>query len=174
MSELISFSMRDHLVQSAGVSEECLVNRCQGSGCTVPMDIPNETYVLVDMDSYLRNPMTKKCDFLFIRCRERESATIVAPIELKRGEAKSSTIIPQLRSGAKIAEQLIPNERDVPRLGQISFLPIAAYGGGLRREQVKQFRKDSNKVRFRQQQQFVKLIKCRTPISRVLQDIGVS
>lgn len=59
MSGLISFPMRDHLVQSARLSAERLVNRCQGSGCTVPMDIPNETYILVDMDSYLRNPMTK-------------------------------------------------------------------------------------------------------------------
>lgn len=160
--------MRNHLVQNAGVPDKCLVTRCQGSGCTVPMDIPNEAYVLVDIDCYMRDPETKKCDFLFISSPERGSAVIVAPVELKKGEAKSNTIIPQLKSGAKIAEQLIPKERDNLRLSQISFLPIAAYGGELRREQVKQFRKGSNRIKFRQQQQFVKLIKCGTPISKVL------
>ena len=84
------------------------------------------------------------------------------PLELKRGQPTVSEIVPQLRAGASIAEGI------VPRNAEIKFRPVAAYGGELKRHQWNRFRNKANRVKFRNQREGVRLIRCGASLEQVL------
>ena len=144
----------------AKVSEECLTTRCQKEGCKVSLPrngrFPDgqRPYVVIDMD-HCESPAPegrKRCDFLFIG--EYRNHEWVVPLELKRGKADASEIVPQLRAGASIAEEIVSNSVE------IKFRPVAAYGGELRRHQLNLFRNKANRVKFGNQLEGVRLIRC--------------
>ena len=152
----------------AKVSEECLTTRCQKEGCKVSLPrngrFPDRQrpYVVIDMD-HSESPAPQdgqRCDFLFIgECKNREW---VVPLELKRGKADASEIVPQLRAGASIAEGIVSNSVE------IKLRPVAAYGGELRRHQLNLFRNKVNRVKFGNQREGVRLIRCGASLEQAL------
>ena len=151
----------------AKVSEECLTTKCQNEGCKVSLPrngrFPDgqRPYVVIDMD-HSESPAQdgQRCDFLFIG--ECKSQDWVVPLELKRGQPTVSEIVPQLRAGASIADAI------VPRNAEIKFRPVAAYGGELKRHQWSRFRNKANRVKFRNQREGVRLIRCGASLEQVL------
>ena len=63
----------------------------------------------------------QRCNFLFIG--EGADEDWVVPMELKKGKASDSNIVSQLKAGARVAQQVIPNN------ASFRFRPVAAYGG---------------------------------------------
>ena len=152
----------------AKVSEECLTTKCQNEGCKVSLPSNGRSpdrqrpYVVIDMD-HCESPAPQdgiRCDFLFIG--ECKSQDWVVPLELKRGQPTVSEIVPQLRAGASIAEGIVPSGLD------IKFRPVAAYGGELRRHQLNLFRNKVNRVKFGNQREGVRLIRCGASLEQAL------
>ncbi len=150
------------------VSEECLTTRCQKVGCKVSLPsiggFPDRQrpYAVIDLD-HSQSPAPQdrlRCDFLFIG--ECKSQDWVVPLELKRGQPTANEIVPQLRAGASIAEDI------VPRNAEVKFRPVAAYGGELKRHQWNHFRKKVNWIRFRNQSEGVRLIRCGASLEQAL------
>ena len=83
-------------------------------------------------------------------------------MELKRGKPNASQIVRQLQAGADIANRIVPNQ------AQIRFRPIAVYGGELRRIERDAMLKNANRIRFRNQRQLVKLVRCGTTLHNAL------
>lgn len=142
------------------VSEECLTTRCKKEGCKVSLPsvgripVGQRPYVVIDMD-HSKSPApegSKRCDFLFIG--EYKNLDWVVPLELKKGQPTVSEIVPQLQAGASIANDIVPRD------AEIKFRPVAAYGGELKRHQWNHFRKKVNWIRFRNQREGVRLIRC--------------
>lgn len=146
----------------ATVSNQCCITRCRKEGCSILLPNKLRPSVVIDMDSRESpNPKNgKRCDFLFFGEGKREDW--VVPMELQKGNANSSKIVPQLRAGALVAEMIVPKHADV------KFRPVAAYGGGLRRHELTAFRNKNNKVRFRKQNEFIRLIRCGTNLVKAL------
>ena len=142
------------------VSNKCCVRRCQKEGCRVPLSNDLRPFLLIDMDQrcFPSEKNGKRCDFLFFSGYEGKDW--VVPMELQKGKASASKIITQLQAGAFIAEKLAPKGEN------LEFRPVAAYGGGLRRNELKIFRQ--TKVNFRQKHEFVRLIKCGTNLTQAL------
>ena len=151
----------------AKVSEECLTTKCQNEGCKVSLPSNGRSpdrqrpYVVIDMD-HSESPAQdgQRCDFLFIG--EYRNQEWVVPLELKRGKADASEIVPQLQAGASVAEGIVPARASV------KFQPVAAYGGDLRRHQTNAFRNARNRIKFRQGRKPVRLIKCGTSLELAL------
>ena len=152
----------------ATVSEECLTTKCQNEGCKVSLPrngrFPDgqRPYVVIDMD-HCESPAPegrKRCGFLFIG--ECKSQDWVVPLELKRGQPTVSEIVPQLRAGASIAEGIVPSGLD------IKFRPVAVYGGELKRHQLNLFRNKANRVKFGNQREGVRLIRCGASLEQAL------
>ncbi|MDE0298478.1 MAG: hypothetical protein OXN17_07595 [Candidatus Poribacteria bacterium] len=150
------------------VSEECLTTRCQKEGCKVSLPriggFPDRQrpYVVIDMD-HSESPASQdeqRCDFLFVG--ECENQGWVVPLELKRGQPTANEIVHQLRAGASIAEDI------VPRNAEAKFRPVAAYGGELKRHQLKLFRYKANRIEFRGQREGVRLIRCGVSLKHAL------
>lgn len=140
------------------VSSACLVERCRSKGCRIGLPGNLKPFVLIDMD-HPGAPAAKdekRCDFLFVnRCW-------VAPVEIKKGRAAASEIVPQLRAGAAAAQRVVPSDADV------RFRPVAAYGGALRRQEHDEFRKSRNKVTFWGHAELVRLIRCGASLTQAL------
>lgn len=128
------------------------------------MSLPKELcpFLLIDMDppDSPAPSQGKRCDYLFIG--EYNDADWVAPMELKKGKAISTNIVPQLRAGAAVADRLVPNNANV------CFRPMAAYGGGLTRYELNAFKHKKNKVLFRGQAELVRLIRCGASLTQGL------
>lgn len=153
---------------NATVSEECLTTKCQKEGCKVSLPsngrFPDRQrpYVVIDMD-HSESPAPQdgqRCDFLFIgECKNQEW---VVPLELKRGQPTVSEIVPQLRAGTSVAEGIVPDRASV------KFQPVAAYGGELKRHQWNLFRNKANWVKFGNQREGVRLIRCGASLEQAL------
>ena len=142
------------------VSNKCCVRRCQKVGCKVPLSKELNPFVLIDMDQPCSpsEKNGKRCDLLFFSGYEGKDW--VVPMELQKGKASASKIVPQLQAGASIAEKLVPKGEN------LEFRPVAAYGGDLRRNELNVFRQ--TKVKFRQKHEFVRLVKCGTNLTQAL------
>ena len=81
-------------------------------------------------------------------------------LELKRGRLDAAQVVKQLRAGAGAAEDLVPV--GVP----VRFRPVAATGSTPKAERQK-LRRIGN-IRFRGQQEDVRLMSCGAPIAEVL------
>lgn len=139
------------------VPRECHVKRCQREGCKVDLPAELRPFVLIDID-HSKSPAAsggKRCDFLFV------NESWLAPLELKKGRAIAGEIVPQLQAGAKMAEGVLPGG------ARIGFRPIAAYGGALRKQERDNFRKPGNKIEFRGDREFVRLIRCGASLAQV-------
>ena len=151
------------------VPDECQVNRCRKEGCRLGLSGAPAPYVLMDMDQCpsLVGQNQSRCDYIFVghsnvaRVGHSNVARVVV-MELKRGRPDASKIVPQLRAGARIADDVVPGDSPV------SFIPIAVYGGGLHQGERNKFRKRNARVGFRGKLHAVKLVRCGTTLAAAL------
>jgi len=135
------------------VDEENLGQSCSRDGCRVYMtDIPS-TRVVVDMEAVFnkRRLPGKCCDFILF-CQKSGKPPIIAPLELKSGDADTSGVAGQLQTGATFIQDLV-SEKFHP-----TVRPILFHGRGLHPKQ----RRDLNraKVRFRGVDLSIKTARC--------------
>jgi len=111
--------------------------------------------VLVDLDDpgSPATPGVTKCDYLFFGAAASDRLKF-APIELKGGNPQANVAVPQLRSGARMAERLLPPDAD------ILFQPVVGYGGELRKVQARRFLDPRNRIGFRGRDVLPRLLQC--------------
>ena len=130
-------------------------------GCKVSLRGAPDPRVVVDFDRP-GSPLGEreaKCDYLLAAGGDRGSGWLVL-LELKRGRLDAAQVVKQLRAGAGAAEDLVPV--GVP----VRFRPVAATGSTPKAERQK-LRRIGN-IRFRGQQEDVRLMSCGAPIAEVL------
>lgn len=121
------------------VPPECITKDCEKECCSVDMtDVPDD-HVLIDVDELGLSDNESKCDYIFVGCSED---TWVVAMELKRGNPKASTVVRQLRAGAKYVDSIIPRD------ATFHFLPVVVSGRIHPAERVK-LRREENMVCFR-------------------------
>ena len=146
---------------AARISDQCRSRRCRKNGCTLSMSRAPTPAILIDMDSSeapQATSRTNRCDYLFFGGTENW----VVPLELKRGKPNASEIIPQLQSGANIADSLVPAGTDV------TFRPVAVYGGQLTRIERNRLLARRNRIRFRDLRLLTTMVRCGTELAAAL------
>ena len=140
------------------VSPKCLSRKCNRPGCRVPLnDAPNPRLIIdFDKSGSPLGERATRCDFLFIAEEDDESAW-VAPLELK-GRLDVSRAVQQLQAGARAAEGLIPQN------AKVNFRPVVAFKGIPKAERTAL----KSKVRFHEQTEALRLIKCGAPLIQAL------
>ena len=114
---------------------------------------------IIDMDcEAIVEPGRKRCDYLLIGADD--TATYVAPIELKSGRFTGRTVVEQLQAGAHIADRWLPPS------GSFRFVPTLAHRRGVHREELRHLRQE--KVAMRDKKQQVIAIRCGDPIAAAL------
>lgn len=144
---------------SAGVSPDCLTQRCRRPGCGVSLKGAPSPRLVIDFDKP-GSPLGKsdtRCDFLFI-AEDNDESGWVAPLELKSGSVDASQAIKQLRAGARVAEAIVPQN------AKVNFRPVLAYKGIPKAERTAL----KSKVRFREQTEALRLIKCGSLLTQAL------
>ena len=149
------------------VPDECQVTMCRKEGCTLKLSGALSPYVLIDMDRCptLVGQNQSKCDYIFVG---HSNAAWVAVMELKRGKPKASELVAQIRAGVRIAERIVPAD------SQVRFVPIAVYGGGLRRIERDRLLSGRNRITFRGESRPIKLVRCGTTLAAALQSFDSS
>lgn len=154
------------------VSEGCRRRSCCKGQCSVPIPNSMHPFLLIDLDDRLIDPdgpgapageAGGRCDYLFIGSKKNPMAgeeNLVAPLELKAGRPRASTVVKQLQAGARIAEKLIPHGG-----ARIAFRPMVVSGGMSKHEKV-EFSKKKNKIKFRNERSLVTLHKCGKPLDQ--------
>ena len=150
--------------------KNCMANNCNKEGCELSLKNVSAPFVLIDMDNSntlaLIQQDAKRCDYLFIGRKKNKEIIWISPLELTKSNARASKIVSQLRAGACTAEKLLSVEDQGGK--KFRFCPIAAYGGGLHIIERNNLRNKQNKIKFNQQSEFVRLIKCGSPLVSVL------
>ncbi len=139
----------------------CVVGTCSKSGCRLTLkDLPKDR-VFVDMDRncYLVNNKSKRCDYLFFCCDSSRGVTWVAAIELKKGRAVASEVVPQLIAGARLATQIVSQIKGVDLYMIIAFQ-------GIRNVERNELRKRTRKIEFGDLKPQLVLLKCGSPLKK--------
>ena len=121
-------------------------------GCSVSLKDAPRPFITIDMDNKqtrVRKNETK-CDYIFIG---GSGNVFLVPLELKKGKLDTSDVVKQLQAGANIAATRI-----IPKRAQVQFLPVAVCGGKFHR--IERYRLSQRKIRFRNQNSNVQLLKC--------------
>lgn len=139
------------------ISAECSRESCRKAGCRASIPESMRPFVLIDLDDPASptGGTGARCDYLFIGSEKN----LVAPLELKAGRPRASTVVRQLQAGARMAERLIPADGT-----RINFRPVIISKGRRKRERV-EFAK--SKIWFRGKSSFVTLHKCDKPLNQV-------
>lgn len=138
----------------ARIAGSCLAKTIKKDGCALSLSGAPVQRLIVDFDKS-GSPLVnggQRCDYLFVG-EESCSVGWVCPIELKKGNLDASEVVGQLRAGAAVAEQIVPE-------GTLSkFRPVAAFGGIHKAERVA-LKKSHNRVWFRGTSETVRLLRC--------------
>ncbi len=147
-----------------GTNRACHARRCSNSGCTLRLSGAPRIRVLVNLEHHQApaSPQEPHCDYLFVADGGDGNSEWVAPIELTTGRADSRKFLRQLTAGAIIADRLLP--RDIP----LRFRPVAAYDGQMQRAERDNLLNPANRIRFRNQSELVRLVRCRSPLMKAL------
>ncbi len=142
----------------------CHTTSCREGRCSLSLENAPKPMTLINLEHEAApvGPNSPRSDFLFVG-GNAPNAEWVAPIELTASSARVSKFLPQLRAGAEIASRLIPQNQ------KVSFRPVAAYGGKLRRSERDNFLKRANYVTFRNMPTPVKLIRCGSPLIKAFE-----
>lgn len=152
----------DWVVEVANqVPGACCTTRCDKDGCRVDLRKglpPSRVIVDLDCDGLQIPNGWKRCDYLFFG--SGSDVSCVAPIELKSGGLRASTVLEQLEGGARMADTWLPPD--------VSFrlVPILAHGKGIRRKTLNDLR--AKKIRLRGQTKRAVLIRCGEPLTKAL------
>ena len=124
------------------VGEENLTNSCSSDGCHVDMtDVPRERIVVdVERMFQVNQRQGKRCDRMLLYVDEK---LVVVLIELKSGNVNATEVSQQLQSGAKFAEELVPEDIET------TCIPVVFHGKRIHDAQLRKLRR--NEVRFRRQ-----------------------
>ncbi len=124
------------------VGEENLTNSCSGDGCHVDMtDVPRERIVVdVERVFQVNQRQGKRCDRMLLYVDEK---LVVVLIELKSGNVNATEVFQQLQSGAKFAEELVPEDIET------TCIPVVFHGKRIHDAQLPKLKR--NEVRFRRQ-----------------------
>ena len=146
----------------ASVSATCRATACRKEGCGLGLENLPRRYRLIDMDhsDAPGRSHEERCDYLFFG--EDASRRWVVPLELKRGSARASKVAAQLQAGAREAEQLIGAD------GAVGFVPVAAHGRRMHRQQVNSLARPEHQVRFQGTRYKIELLKCGAPLADAL------
>lgn len=147
-----------------GTDERCQVATCCDSGCSLSMESAPEPFVLISLEHKAApvDPDESRCDFLFVGGGKDNSSEWVAPVELTKSPPRASKFLPQLRTGASVAESLIPRD------AKVRFRPIAVHGRELHRVERLKFLDPCNHVEFHCRKTPVKLVRCGSTITDAL------
>lgn len=139
-----------------GTDERCHAEACCDCGCSLSMENAPETFVLLGLerDGTPVDPDESRCDFLFVGGGRDNSFEWVAPIELTKSPPRASKFLPQLRTGASVAERFIPRDANV------RFRPIAVHGRELHRAEREKFLDPCNHIEFHCRKIPIKLVEC--------------
>ena len=145
------------------VHPNCLAKKCQKKGCSLNLKGAPTPHILIDLDDKRapqHNPKQKKCDYISLG----GSAMVwLAPMEFKKGKPIADRVVPQLKAGANLANQLVSKQC-------VKFRPVAVYSGELTRIEREKFSQKSNRVPFRGKGYLVKLVCSKTQLVRALVD----
>lgn len=104
----------------AKVAPEALVTRCRKENTTVFLDGAPTPHAVVDLDSSaLGLSERRRCDYLFVA--DAPEAGWVAVIELKSRTFSAEGVIEQLKGGAELADEWLPEA--VP----VNFRPVLVH-----------------------------------------------
>lgn len=144
------------------VNPECIRKRgLKKEGCSILLDNIPQQRLIIDLD-ILSCPSIEnqtRCDFLFMAEPPGELGWIV-PIELKKGQPKTSEVERQLQTGANVAEALVPKDVDV------KFCPVVASGEDVSKGQRRTLK--DIMIRFHDQTEPVRRIRCKSSLHTVL------
>ena len=149
------------------VNQSCLARNIQKEGCSVSLNGAPKPRLIVDFDK-IGSPLglnQVRCDYLFI-AEDSSNAGWVCPMELKRGGLSASEIVAQLRAGAQVAEQIVP--QNIPA----EFQPVAI--GRMHIAERAELRRKSNKVSFRGRQRCCSTDRMRRQVDRKTSHMSVS
>lgn len=152
----------EHL--DARIDSGCLAEECSRPGCAVGLEGIPDPYRLIDLDhpdSPARANATR-CDYLFIGEADGGARLHIVPLELKSSGIRVGTVSSRLQAGARIAERIVPGA------SSIRFVPVAASGGKLHRQQMNELARSANRVPFRGERYSIRLIRCGEPLSKAL------
>ena len=149
-----------------GTDERCHTEICCDRGCSLSMENAPETFVLLGLerDGTPVHPDEPRCDFLFVGGGRDNSFEWVAPIELTKSPPRTSKFLPQLRTGASVAERLIPRD------AKVRFRPIAVHGRELHRAERVKFLDPCNHIEFHRRKFPITLAECCSHLADVLSD----
>lgn len=140
-------------------SGKCLTKTCSRPGCGVSLKDAPSPRLIIDFDKP-GSPLGQRdtrCDFLF-GAEDNDESGWVAPLELKSGRVDASEVLKQLRAGARVAEEIVPQN------AKVNFRPVLAYKGIPKAERTAL----KSKVRFRNQTEALRLIKCGSRLTQAL------
>lgn len=143
------------------IHKTCHARKCGMSGCSVGLKNAPQPFFLIQMDCD-KLPIGQnetRCDYIFIGGSDR---VWLVPMELKKGGLGARAVIEQLQAGAKFAEKIIPRNE------QVSFLPIAVFGGKVHRIELRKLQQSTNQIRFRNQRSNIKLLRCGSPLAEAI------
>ena len=136
------------------VESTCVISKgLRKEGCSVSLKDAPKPRLIIDLDKP-GSPLGKnqtRCDYLFVADAQGNRGWVV-PIELKKGRLDASKAVEQLKAGASVAEQLVPDTLTV------NFRPAVASGGN--KAERAELRAERNIVRFRGSVEYVRLLKC--------------
>lgn len=145
----------------------CHSSSCSDSGCCLSMEDAPTPHLLLNLE-HEASPIdrwTPHCDFLFVGGGEENSTEWVAPIELTVSAPTVRKFLPQLQTGASLAEQLIP------KCVKVRFRPIAVHGKDtLRKAERKRFLNAANHVEFRGRKTPFKRVRCGSTLGDALSE----
>ncbi len=143
------------------ICADYLSKKCSKNSCSVKLKDAPDPHLLIDVDKMPKGGNTKRCDYIFIGCGDKNDKNWVVAIELKKGQAQASQVLAQLRAGAELADRIIPEDASV------QFLPVVA-SNNIHSTQMGILKKKASRVKFRQGSVFVERIRCRCTLASVL------
>ena len=146
-------------LKQAAADESCLVNKCSGAGCNVPLKgLPNPHIVMsLEHNAAPIDRSKPHCDYLVAYQETHSAADCLVALELK-GTVHTGEVVRQLQGGARIAEGFLA------QTPAVKFTPVVA--GKAHRDRIAELRKAS--IRFRDAKAPIKIIGCGDPLTKAL------
>ena len=123
------------------------------AGCRVFMDNIPSDHVLLDVDLAFPpdRALTNQCDFVLFYIDTVQSKLVGVPMELKNGDVKASTVVAQLRDGARIVDNF------TPRNIEIGLIPVLVHDG-IHKAQSERLR--TSRIIFRDEEFTINTTRC--------------
>jgi len=147
------------------ITESCIeAESLQRKDCNVSLEDAPQPHIVIDFDKP-DSPLGKgetRCEYLFVADRDGGGGWVV-PMEFKSCKLKVTKVASQLQAGARVAEQLVPNQNP------IKFRPVAVVYESMNKKQRKDLKDRSNAVRYRRYREPVRVLLCGALLTDVLE-----